>query len=113
MLNWKKLNTDHIDFYLMHALNRKIWDTMKKNGLFDFLPKIKADGRVRYVGFSFHDSYEIFEDIVTAFDWDFCQIQYNILDENYQAGLKGLKLVARKRNGCCDHGTFAWRWLDK
>ncbi len=95
----EKLNTDHIDFYLMHALNRKTWETMKENGLFNFLPKIKADGRVRYVGFSFHDSCEIFEEIATAYDWDFCQIQCNILDEDYQAGLKGLKLAAQRGMG--------------
>ncbi|MCF7833101.1 MAG: aldo/keto reductase [Candidatus Marinimicrobia bacterium] len=98
-LQLEKLQTDHIDFYLLHALNRKSWENMKENGLFDFLPRIKADGRVRYVGFSFHDSYEVFEDIINAYDWDFCQIQYNILDEKYQAGLKGLKLAAKKGMG--------------
>jgi len=95
----EKLKTDQIDFYLMHALNRKTWETMKENGLFDFLQKIKADGRVRYVGFSFHDSFDVFENIVTAYDWDFCQIQYNILDEDYQAGLKGLKIAAKRDMG--------------
>jgi len=95
----EKLQTDHIDFYLMHAFNRKTWKAMKDNGMFDFIPKIKADGRVRHVGFSFHDSYDVFEDIITAYDWDFCQIQYNILDEDYQAGAKGLKLAASKGMG--------------
>lgn len=95
----EKLKTDHIDFYLMHALNAKSWENMKANGLFDFLKKIKEDGRVKFVGFSFHDKYHVFEDIVTSYDWDFCQIQYNILDEDYQAGRKGLKLAASKGMG--------------
>lgn len=95
----EKLQTDHLDLYLLHALNAKSWENMKANAVFDFLRKIKKDGRAKLVGFSFHDKYEVFEDIITSFDWDFCQIQYNILDENYQAGLKGLKLAASKGMG--------------
>lgn len=90
----EKLETDHIDFYLMHAFSAASYKNMKEHGMFDFLDKIKADGRVKHVGFSFHDKYDVFEDIATSYPWDFCQIQYNILDENYQAGLKGLKLAA-------------------
>ena len=95
----ERLNTDHFDFYLMHALNQKSWTTIKENGVFEFIPKIKKDGRAKLVGFSFHDKYEVFEDITTSYDWDFCQIQYNLLDEDYQAGLKGLKLAAGKGMG--------------
>jgi len=98
-LQLEKLQTDHIDFYLMHALNAKSWKNIKENGVFDFIPKIKKDGRAKLVGFSFHDKYEVFEDIVTSYDWDFCQIQYNLLDEDYQAGLKGLKLAAGRGLG--------------
>ena len=98
-LQLEKLQTDHIDFYLMHALNAKTWKNIKENGVFDFIPKIKKDGRAKLVGFSFHDKYEVFEDIVTSYDWDFCQIQYNLLDEDYQAGLKGLKLAAERGLG--------------
>jgi uncharacterized protein len=98
-LQLEKLQTDHIDFYLMHALNAKSWKNIKENGVFDFIPKIKKDGRAKLVGFSFHDKYEVFEDIVTSYDWDFCQIQYNLLDEDYQAGLKGLKLAAERGMG--------------
>ena len=98
-LQLEKLQTDHIDFYLMHALNAKTWKNIKENGVFDFIPKIKKDGRAKLVGFSFHDKYEVFEDIVTSYDWDFCQIQYNLLDEDYQAGLKGLKLAAGRGLG--------------
>ncbi|MFA6619195.1 MAG: aldo/keto reductase [Candidatus Neomarinimicrobiota bacterium] len=95
----EKLQTDHLDLYLLHALNAKSWENMKANGVFEFLEKIKKDGRAKLIGFSFHDKYEVFEDIIRSFDWDFCQIQYNILDENYQAGLKGLKLAASKGMG--------------
>ncbi len=98
-LQLERLQTDHFDLYLMHALNQKSWTTIKENGVFDFIPKIKKDGRAGLVGFSFHDKYEVFEDITTSYDWDFCQIQYNLLDEDYQAGLKGLKLAAGKGMG--------------
>ena len=98
-LQLEKLQTDHIEFDLMHALNAKTWKNIKENGVFDFIPKIKKDGRAKLVGFSFHDKYEVFEDIVTSYDWDFCQIQYNLLDEDYQAGLKGLKLAAGRGLG--------------
>jgi len=98
-LQLERLQTDHIDFYLMHALNAKTWKTIKENGVFEFIERIKKDGRAKLVGFSFHDKYEVFEDIALAYDWDFCQIQYNLLDEDYQAGLKGLKLAAKRGFG--------------
>jgi predicted aldo/keto reductase-like oxidoreductase len=98
-LQLERLQTDHLDFYLMHALNAKTWKNIKEKDVFSFIEKIKKDGRAGLVGFSFHDKYEIFEDIINAYDWDFCQIQYNILDEDYQAGLKGMKLAADKGMG--------------
>jgi uncharacterized protein len=95
-----KLSTDHIDFYLLHALTRKRWsDIVLKH---DLLTKAEAaikDGRIRYLGFSFHDSYEVFEEIIKAYGWTFCQIQYNYMDINHQAGTKGLKLAARRGVG--------------
>lgn len=95
-----KLATDHIDFYLLHALTGKRWtDIVLKN---DLLAKARTainDGRIRYLGFSFHDSYEVFEEIINAYDWTFCQIQYNYMDINNQAGTKGLKLAAGKGIG--------------
>ena len=99
MLQLERLQTDHLDLYLMHALNAKTWKNIKENNVFDFIDKIKKDGRAGLVGFSFHDKYEVFEDIINSYDWDFCQIQYNILDEDYQAGHKGLKLAAEKGMG--------------
>lgn len=91
-----RLQTDHIDFYLMHALDRERWDKMKEIGCVKRLEQLKAEGKIRYLGFSFHDSYEVFEEILNYRDWDFCQIQLNYMDANEQAGLKGYELTAKK-----------------
>lgn len=96
----KRLQTDHIDFYLAHALNLKYWTSYVSNGLTEFLDSAKEDGKIRYAGFSFHDdSVDLFKEIVDAYDWDFCQIQYNYLDENYQAGKEGLEYASEKGLG--------------
>lgn len=91
-----KLATDHIDFYLLHGLNQKTWDHVQKLGINRFLDHAVADGRIRYVGFSFHDEYPVFKEIVDAYPWTFCQIQYNYMDTNYQAGTAGLKYASEK-----------------
>lgn len=91
-----KLQTDHIDFYLMHALGRERWDAMKKLGVVERLEKLKEEGRIKYLGFSFHDSYDVFEEILNYRDWDFCQIQLNYMDAEEQAGLKGCELATSK-----------------
>jgi predicted aldo/keto reductase-like oxidoreductase len=96
----EKLLTDHIDFYLFHALNKRRWtDLVLKHNLLEKAQSAVKDGRIRYIGFSFHDTYEIFEEIVKGFDWTFCQIQYNYMDIHNQAGTKGLKLAARRGLG--------------
>ena len=95
----EKLKTDHIDYYLVHALVGELWDNVEKLGVVDFLDKAKADGRIRNAGFSFHGAAEDFNRIVDAYDWDFCQIQYNFLDEKNQAGTKGLEYAASKNLG--------------
>ena len=95
----KKLQTNYIDFYLVHALDEELWDNLVKNGIFDFLDEIKRNKKVRYVGFSFHDKYEVFEKIIDDYDWDFTQIQYNYIDEEYQAGTKGLEYAYKKGLG--------------
>lgn len=92
----KKLGTDHIDFYLLHALNKDRWAKMKELGALEFLDEAVKDGRILYPSFSFHDKYEVFEDILTSYDWQMAQIQFNYLDINEQAGLRGLKLAGRR-----------------
>jgi uncharacterized protein len=93
----KKLGTDHVDYYLLHALDGGLWDRVNALGALEFLDKAKADGRIVNAGFSFHGLNEDFTRIVDAYDWTFCQIQYNYLDTEYQAGTKGLKYAASKR----------------
>ncbi|MCK8059589.1 MULTISPECIES: aldo/keto reductase [unclassified Fusibacter] len=92
----EKLETDHIDFYLLHALSVDHWANYDKEALVDFIKKIKADGRVKYIGFSYHDELPLFKEIVDFYDWDFVQIQYNYLDIEYQAGLEGLEYLDEK-----------------
>ncbi|MBP2133963.1 putative aldo/keto reductase-like oxidoreductase [Methanomicrobium sp. W14] len=92
----KKLNTSHIDYYLVHALVGDLWDKVKNLGVADFLDRAKADGRIVNAGFSFHGASGDFRRIVDAYEWDFCQIQYNYLDEKNQAGTKGLEYAASK-----------------
>ncbi|MBN1677205.1 MAG: aldo/keto reductase [Candidatus Thermoplasmatota archaeon] len=94
----KKLKTDQIDFYLFHALNGKSWkDKVLKFGLLDRAEAALEDGRIGRLGFSFHDSYKAFKEIIDGYDgWSFCQIQYNYLDTNYQAGTRGLRYAASK-----------------
>lgn len=92
----ERLNTDYIDFYLLHSLNRKYWDTARKNDALRFLDKVRGDKRVRFAGFSFHDNFDVFQEILQAYDWDITQIQLNFLDQEYQAGLKGLRLASER-----------------
>ena len=92
----KKLQTDYVDFYLMHALNRERWDYFKSIGAREFFDDMKKAGRIRFKCFSFHGSYEEFEYILNDWDWDMVQIQYNFMDVNNQAGTKGLELAGSK-----------------
>lgn len=95
----EKLQTDHIDYYLLHTLNGQLWDRTEALGVKDFLDAAKDDGRIINAGFSFHGNPGDFPRIIDAYDWDFCQIQYNFLDEDYQAGTKGLEYAASKGLG--------------
>lgn len=96
-----KLQTDYIDFYLLHALNKERFQKMKELGCVERLAELKEQGKIRYLGFSFHDSYDVFEEILNYRDWDFCQIQLNYMDANekeefQQAGMKGYRLTEEK-----------------
>ena len=92
----KKLQTDHIDFYLMHGINRQKWEYFKSIGAPEFFDDMKREGKIRYKCFSFHGPYEEFEYIINDWDWDMTQIQYNFMDINNQAGTKGLELAGSK-----------------
>ena len=91
-----RLQTDHIDIYLFHCLDRNNWDIVKATGGIEYMKELKRQGKVGRFGFSFHADYDIFTEIVDAHDWDICMIQLNILDQNHQAGVKGLKYAAQK-----------------
>lgn len=95
----EKLQVEQIDFYLIHALDKDRWANMVPLGLFDFLDHIKADGRVKHVGFSFHDNLETYKEIINGYDWDFCQIQLNYIDTDHQQGIEGLEIASEKGMG--------------
>lgn len=92
----QRLQTDHIEFYLMHAVNGETWKKMVEIGVVKRLEELKAEGKIINLGFSFHDKYEVFEEILNYRDWDFCQIQLNYMDVNIQAGMKGYDLTVEK-----------------
>ena len=94
----KKLATDHIDCYLLHGLGRGTWrNIVLKHDLLGKTENAVKAGKISHIGFSFHDVYDAFVEIVDGYDkWDFCQIQYNYMDSSHQAGTKGLKYAASK-----------------
>ncbi|MEG0506498.1 MAG: aldo/keto reductase [Longicatena sp.] len=90
-----KLDVDYVDFYLLHALDKEKWDKVKRLDILNLCFDLQRQGKIRNLGFSFHDDYEVFEEIINDHHWDFCQIQYNYIDTNIQAGEKGYELAQR------------------
>lgn len=95
----ENLASERIEYYLLHALEARSWKRMQHLDVLGFLDRARSDGRIGCAGFSFHGDRGTFKEIVNAFDWDFCQIQYNYLDEENQAGTEGLEYAASKGLG--------------
>jgi predicted aldo/keto reductase-like oxidoreductase len=96
----RRLQIEHIDFYLLHSLDKDSWTKVHRLGVLPWAESAVADGRIGHLGFSFHDEYEVFQHIIDAYDgWDFCQIQHNYMDIERQAGTKGLQYAASKGLG--------------
>lgn len=95
-----RLGREAVEFYLLHGLDRETWAQVRDLGVLDWAERAKADGRIGFFGFSFHDEYPVFQEIVDAYEgWDFCQIQYNYMDVDYQAGERGLRYAAERGLG--------------
>ena len=93
----RRLRTDYIDYYLMHMVTDvRQWHNLCELGIEDWIAQKKASGAIRNIGFSFHGSTDLFLEVLEAYDWDFCQIQYNYLDEHTQAGRRGLEAAAAR-----------------
>ena len=93
----KRLKTGYVDYYLMHMLtDTATWEKLKSLGIEEWIAEKKASGQIRQIGFSYHGNSEMFCRLVDAYDWDFCQIQYNYMDEHTQAGRKGLDYAHAK-----------------
>ena len=93
----KRLKTDHIDYYFMHMLTDiKSWERLKSLGITEWIQEKKNNGQIRQIGFSYHGNSDMFCELIDAYDWDFCMIQYNYLDEHSQAGKKGLQHASSK-----------------
>ena len=93
----RRLKTDYVDYYLMHMLSDvKTWNRLIDLGIKDWIEEKKAKGQIRQIGFSYHGNSDMFCRLIDAYDWDFCQIQYNYLDEHSQAGVTGLHYAASK-----------------
>lgn len=92
----ERLDKEYVDFYLIHALDKERFEKMKQLEIVEMCEELRRKGKIRYLGFSFHDDYEVFEEIINYHHWDFCQIQYNYMDTDIQAGDKGYKLAEEK-----------------
>jgi len=93
----QRLETDHIDFYMIHALTDARWKSFKEIGILDFFEQKKREGVLRHIGFSYHGSAHFYRQVIEAWEWEFSQLQFNYVDREMQAGEEGLKLAHRKR----------------
>jgi predicted aldo/keto reductase-like oxidoreductase len=93
---FRRLDVEYIDFYLVHNLSKSFWQDAKDQNLMPFLDKMKEEGRIGKIGFSFHDELEVFKEIINDYPWEFCQIQLNYMDTELQAGVEGLKYAGEK-----------------
>lgn len=93
---FQRLDVDVIDMYLVHNITVPIWKRAKKFHLMEFLREKQAEGKIRHIGFSFHDELPFFKEVIDEEDWDFCQIQLNYMDKDFQAGEEGLRYAASK-----------------
>ncbi len=91
----ERLQKDYVDFYLLHAMNKERWEAVKELNVIETCEQLQREGKIKYLGFSFHDDYEVFEEMLTSRSWDFCQIQYNYMDTEEQAGDKGYALTEK------------------
>jgi predicted aldo/keto reductase-like oxidoreductase len=92
----RRLGTEWLDVYLIHSVNRGNWELARKHGVLEAMEAEKAEGRIKHIGFSFHDDLSLFKEVVDAYPWELCQIQLNYMDERFQAGVEGLKYAAAK-----------------
>lgn len=95
----QKLKTDRIDLYLLHSLDKNSWERIRDLDVLRFVDKAKRDGKIGFAGFSFHDKTDVFKEIIDSYGWDFCQMQYNYMDEHEQAGVEGLRYAYAKGLG--------------
>lgn len=95
----RRLDTPYLDVYLAHNVNDGVWPKARELGLLSFFTAALKDGRIRHAAFSFHDRYGLFEEVLACYDWSMAQIQYNYLDVDHQAGLRGLRLAAGRGVG--------------
>lgn len=94
-----RLQTEQIDFYLLHSVKKNYWSKLESLGVLEFLDDAVKDGRIKYTGFSFHGEMELFFDVIDSYKWDICQVQHNIIDDNYQAGKEGIRYASSQGVG--------------
>ena len=95
----ERTGSDHFDLYFLHSMDSLFWERAKKLNVFKLFDKLIAEGKIKHIGFSFHGKYDLFEEIVNAYHWEFCLLQINYMDTDYQAGIKGLEYAHEKGLG--------------